>query len=90
MLCQWMAEKVVEEIYAIPHHQGMKRFGDLVNSECLVCGEWLCVTAGEYTGVVECAKCGAKNLFRDSLKPLEGIPYEGRQGKIRRPSEPAA
>jgi hypothetical protein len=48
----------------------MKRYRFLVNSVCLVCGKWLCVTGGEYTGDIVCYKCGAINEFRNSLKPV--------------------
>ena len=43
----------------------------IVNSDCLGCGEWLCVTAGAYTGEIVCLKCGFVNVFRDSLKPID-------------------
>ncbi len=62
----------------------MKRFDKLVNSNCLECGAWLCATAGEYTGTVECERCGAQNVFRNSLKPCEAIHYESGQRQIRR------
>jgi hypothetical protein len=62
----------------------MKRCANLQNSNCLSCQAWLCVTAGEYTGVVMCSKCGAENVFRDSLKPVGLRMYEGRQEPIRR------
>jgi hypothetical protein len=51
----------------------MERYKNLVNSECLSCGEWLCVTAGSYTGEVNCLKCGFINVFLDSLKPIEEL-----------------
>ena len=47
----------------------MKRYSELENSDCLVCGKWLCATAGKYTGSVICPKCGAENVFEDSKKP---------------------
>lgn len=51
----------------------MKRYSDLTNSDCLACGKWLCVTAGEYTGTVVCKKCGAHNVFKDSLTPIATV-----------------
>jgi hypothetical protein len=49
----------------------MKRYSTLVNSVCLQCDKWLCVTAGEYTGEVICTYCGAHNVFCNSLTPVE-------------------
>jgi hypothetical protein len=51
----------------------MKRYQDLVNSNCLNCYAWLCVTAGVYTGEIVCHKCLAVNVFVDSLKPTQII-----------------
>ena len=47
----------------------MKRYENLINSECLACGEWLCVTAGAYRGEINCTKCGAINRFADESRP---------------------
>lgn len=55
----------------------MKRYQKLVNSNCLGCGEWLCVTAGAYTGDILCPKCGIVNIFSDSLTPREVAPCHG-------------
>jgi hypothetical protein len=54
---------------------GMKRYQTLENAVCLICGEWLCVMAGTYSGEIICGKCKANNLFKDSSKPVEcGFP----------------
>jgi hypothetical protein len=55
----------------------MKRYQHLVNSACLGCGEWLCVTAGAYTGEIVCQKCGVVNVFSDSLRPTGILPRHG-------------
>lgn len=55
----------------------MKRYQDLVNSGCLGCGVWLCVTAGAYTGEIVCPKCGVVNAFQDSLRPVGMVPCHG-------------
>jgi hypothetical protein len=55
----------------------MKRYQDLVNSHCLGCEEWLCVTAGAYTGDIVCPKCGVVNVFEDSLTPVGFMPCHG-------------
>jgi hypothetical protein len=52
----------------------MKRYQDLTNSNCLGCDEWLCVTAGAYTGEIVCPKCGVGNIFEDSLNPVGTTP----------------
>jgi len=58
----------------------MKRYRELVNSNCLGCEEWLCVTAGAYTGEIVCSKCGVRNVFDDSLKPVGMMPCHGYVG----------
>jgi hypothetical protein len=78
---------VFGNIYVFSENGGMERYGELTNSMCLSCGKWLCVTGGQYTGVVECWNCGYGNVFRNSLKPCEAIEDESRQGSIRRASE---
>lgn len=60
----------------------MKRYSALVNSDCLACGEWFCVTAGEYTGVVVCPECGVGNVFNDSLKRSEIQEGKGAQSQV--------
>ncbi len=57
----------------------MKRYRELTNSQCLACSEWLCVTAGAYTGEIVCPKCGVVNVFRDSLRPVGMVPCHGVQ-----------
>ena len=56
----------------------MKRYQNLVNSQCLGCDEWLCVTAGAYTGEIVCRQCGVVNVFENSLKPVGMKPCHGK------------
>jgi hypothetical protein len=55
----------------------MKRYSTLINSSCMGCGKWLCVTAGTYTGRIVCEKCGVVNIFRDSSTPNGFLPCHG-------------
>lgn len=56
--------------YQVVNWQELKRYQGLQQSHCLGCGAWLCVTAGAYSGEIECDKCGAANVFEDSSSPL--------------------
>ena len=48
----------------------IEQFGKVVDSKCLNCGSQLCKTAVAVCGNVECTKCGALNVFDNTLLPV--------------------
>ena len=49
----------------------LKRWpSNVIQSVCKNCGAFLCVTAGKYTGTIDCYRCREPHIFVDSLVPV--------------------